>query len=149
MELICILKHWQNFWPIPDHISYLYSVKSCFHLVFATVLVLGSIIFIQAQKSEGSCSYADAFESGALELVAEIPAGCSGGSLFSDGIDHPLTAFESEEGSLKFLAFLIQRTQIVQRKTQLQIHLELKPILGLQAGRTIYRPLRNDPPPIC
>ena len=109
--------------------------------MFAGALLLGSLILFNNQKSECLTQAGESPGIEHIELQAEVPSNNAAESFTG-------LVFVFNSGKLKYLKNLDFTDHQVRMKTQMQIHLELKPVLGLQSGPYLYHRTSYDDPPV-
>jgi hypothetical protein len=124
-------------------------VKHFLHLISAVALLLGAILVLNIQKSGETSLPAPALEIGSMQLLADIPGDHGAVFCFKSGLHRLEKVFESISGKLNHRAFLNSRAQVIRSKSQLQIHLELKPLLLIRSGPCLSLADRYDDPPRC
>jgi len=124
-------------------------VKHFLHLISAVALLLGTLLILDIQKSGEESLSAPALEIGSMQLLADIPGDHGAAYCFTSGLHRLETVFESISGKLGYRAFLNGQTMVARSKTQLQIHLELKPLLMIRTGLCLSLADRYDDPPHC
>lgn len=122
-------------------------MKNYFHILFVGAVLLGSLIIFNKQNDERSSQLADKYELVQTELLAEISSSQTDATTLPAYMHKPEIAFESIAGNLKHLGFLKSAEHQVRSKTQLQIHLELLPVFGIQSGQFLPHFTGPDDPP--
>lgn len=123
-------------------------MKNYFHLLFVAGILLGSLIIFNNQKSENPRQLADKYEPVQTELLAEISSNQTAASTLASYRHKQEIAYESKAGNLKHLEYLNSTEHQVRSKTQMQIHLELLPVFGIQSGQYHHHYSRSDDPPL-
>ena len=108
--------------------------------MFAGALLLESLILFNNQKSECLTQVGENPGIEHIELQAEVPSNSATESFTG-------LVFVFNSGKLKYLKNLDFTNHQVRIKTQMQIHLELKPVLGMQSGQNLYYRTSYDDPP--
>jgi hypothetical protein len=123
-------------------------VKSYFHTLFVAAVLLGSLIIFNHQTSERVAPSANQPDPVHLELVAELCLNQITASIapLQKQIQDPDKILVS--GNLKHLEYLNSTEDQVRIRTQMLIHLELLPVLGIQSGRNLHQYCRDDDPPL-
>jgi hypothetical protein len=124
-------------------------VKHFIHLISAVALFLGTLLILDLQKSGEESPQAPALDIGSMQLLADIPGNHGAVFCFTSGWHRLVTVFESISGKLNHRAFLIVQALVSRSKSQLQIHLELKPLLMIRSGPRLSLADRYDDPPHC
>lgn len=124
-------------------------MKHFLHLISAVALLLGTLLIMNIQRSGEESLSAPALEMGSMQLLADIPGDNGAVFCFTSGLHRPDTVFESISGKLSYRAFLTGQALVSRRKAQLQIHLELKPLLMIRSGPCPALADRYGDPPLC
>jgi hypothetical protein len=124
-------------------------VKHFIHLISAVALFLGTLLILDLQKSGEESPQAPALDIGSMQLLADIPGNQGAVFCFTSGWNRLETVFESISGKLNHRAFLNGQALITRSKSQLQVHLELKPLLMIRSGPRLSLADRYDDPPHC
>ena len=116
--------------------------------MFSGALLLGSLIVFNGQKSE-----CDTLETGNpdiehIDLQAEVCSNKTAASSVPSYRHNSGVVYESISGNLNHLEYLNLAKHLIRIKAQMQIHLELKPVIGFQTGRNLHHRSRYDDPPI-
>ena len=124
-------------------------MKHFLHLISAVALFLGTLLILDLQKSGEELSSAPSLEIGSMQLLADIPGDHGAAFCFTSGLLRLKTVFESISGKLNHRAFLIGQALVSRSKSQLQVLLELKPLLMIRSGPRLSLADRYDDPPHC
>ena len=114
-------------------------MKHHFHFLFAAALLLGSLILFNNQKSECLSELKENPQIEHMELLAE--------SLVQS--DRPVTGIVYKISSRKLRQSKSPDLKVLQvcMKRQMQIHLELKPVIAKLSGPyLLHRPSYDEPP---
>jgi len=115
--------------------------------MFATALLLGSLILFNSQKSESTRQVAEIPDIEYIDLQAEVPSNTAAASLVPSKQSSG-TVLESITGKLKHPEYLNFAAHQVLIKTQIQIHLELKHLIGFQSDTYLHHRSSYDDPPL-
>jgi hypothetical protein len=110
---------------------------------------MGTLLILDIQKSGEESLSAPALKIGSMQLLADIPGDHGAEFCFTSGLHRLKTVFESISGKLSYRAFLIGQPLVARSKSQLQIHLELKPLIMIRSGPCLSLADRYDDPPHC
>ena len=115
--------------------------------MFAGVLLLGSLILFNNQKSECLTQLRENPEIEHIELLAEVPPSNAPESSVQSNRKYSGIVHEFISAKLKQLEYRNITDHQVRMKTQMQIHLELLPVLGIQSGQDLHHRSSYDDPP--
>ncbi len=121
-------------------------MKHYFQFIFAGVLLLGSLILFNNQKSECLTQLRENPEIEHIELLAEVPPSNVPESSVQSNSKSSGIVHEFISGKLKQLEYRKFTDHQVRMKTQMQIHLDLKPVLSKQSGPFLYYRSSYDDP---
>ena len=115
--------------------------------MFAGILLLGSLIIFHNEKSECPGQLSENPDIEHIELQAAFPSKGATESLAQSNRHNSGLVYELISGKSKHPESLNFAEHQVRMKTQMQIHLELKPILVRRSGPYLHhRPNYDDPP---
>lgn len=115
--------------------------------MFLAAILLGSLFVFNYQKGENASQLTETPDLVQTELMAELPSSQLAASTLLSYRHNPEITLESVSGNLKHLEYLNSADYQVRRKTMMEIHLELLPVLGIQSGQYFpHRPGSEDPP---
>ena len=125
-------------------------MKHLSQLLFAGALLLGSLIMFHHQKSEPAGDLRESAPVALSELAAELPVQ----RISETDIQLiSLPSFMSDQtlsGDLRNTPYPHAASCRMRMKAQMDIYLELKPVLDLRSGRHISYPSGDgDPPGFC
>lgn len=123
-------------------------MKHYFHFLFVAGILLGSLIIFNNQNRECVTQITDNPDLVQIEFLAEICSTQTAASSLPSYRLKPEIAYESKAGNLKHLEYLNSAEHQVRSKTQMQIHLELLPVFGIQSGQYHHHYSRSDDPPL-
>jgi len=121
-------------------------VKHYFHFLFAFALLLGSLIVFNVQKPECFTLVSENPDIEHVELLAEVPSGNAAASSVQSIRPNSGIIHEFISGKLKQPENRNFADHRVRMKTQMQIHLDLKPVLSKQSGPYLYHRSSYDDP---
>ena len=124
-------------------------MKHFLHLISAAALLLGALLILNVQKPEEASRPGTVLEMGSMQLLADVPGDHGTEFCFTSGLHRLETVFESISGKLNHRAFLNGQALVTRSKSQLQIYLELKPLLMIRSGPFLSMADRYDDPPHC
>ena len=121
-------------------------MKHYFHFLFAFALLLGSLIVFNVQKPECVTLVSENPDIEHVEFQAEVPSGNA--TEYSVQSNRPNSGIVHEfiSGKLKQLEYRNFADHQVRMKKQIQIHLDLKPVLSKQTGPYLYHRSSYDDP---
>jgi hypothetical protein len=114
--------------------------------MFACVLLLSSLILFNNQKSECLSQARENPEIEHIELLAELPSSNATESSVQSNRHNSGIVHEFISGKLKQLEYRNFAHHQVRMKTQMQIHLDLKPVLSKHSGPYLYHRSSYDDP---
>lgn len=123
-------------------------MKHYFHFLIAGAILLGSLIIFNYQNSEIVTQITDNPDLEQTEFLAEICSNQTAASSLPYYRLKPEIAHESKAGNFKHLEYLNSAEHQVRSKTQMQIRLELLPVIGVQSGQYPHHYSRSDDPPL-
>jgi len=123
-------------------------VKSYFHFLFIGAVLLGSLIIFNNQQGESVSRLTDNHDPLHTQLLAEICSTRIATSIIPSQKHITNPDDELVSGNLKHLEYLNSTEHQARIKTQMQIHLELLPVLGIQSGQYLHYNSRSDDPPL-
>lgn len=122
-------------------------MKHFSQFLFLAAILLGSLFVFNYQKGENASQLTETPDLVQTELMAELPSSQLAASTLLSYRHNPEITLESVSGNLKHLEYLNSADYQVRRKTMMEIHLELLPVLGIQSGQYFpHRPGSEDPP---
>ena len=122
-------------------------MKHHFHFLFAAALLLGSLILFNNQKSECLSQLNENPQIEHMELLAEIPSrNATESRVQSDRYIWEIV-YKFISRQFRHPESLDYKEHQVCMKRQMQIHLELKPLIAKLSGPyLLHRPSYDDPP---
>ena len=111
------------------------------------VILLGSLILFNKQKSESDTQITDNPDLVHIELLADICSNQIAASTLTSHRHIPELADAFKAGNLKHLEYLNSADNQARIKMQMLIHLELLPVLGIQSGQDLHHRSSYDDPP--
>lgn len=116
--------------------------------MFAGILLLGSLIIFNNDQSESPGQLSENPDIEHIELQATFPSKGATESPAKSNSHHSGLVYELISGKSKHPESMIFAEYQVRMKTQMLIHLELKPILVQRSGPCLYQPSSYDDPPV-
>jgi len=140
MVLTFAPKSWPHCCWIDKQISYIYTVKHLFRLLFTGAILLVSLIIFNGQKNEDFAQVSEHPDIEHVELQAEI---CFARTASATTLSNWRT---SGEINVPVSEHLNDPEYLLRLKKQMQIHRDLKPELGYQSGHYLqHHSLFEDP----
>lgn len=123
-------------------------MKHYFHFLFTAALLLGSLILYTNQKSECPDQPEDKLRIEHMALQAEVPSREASESLVQSSRHHPGIVSSFTICRFRQSEFLNLTDHQVCMKRQVQIHLELKPLIADLSGTYLLHRSGYDDPPL-
>ena len=122
-------------------------MKHHFQFIFAAALLLGSLILLNKQSSESPGQLVEHPHIDQVELLAEMPANGSSESPAQSNRLHTENEYTSISSKTRLLESISSTDHRLIMKQQLQIHLEMRPLIAMHSGpMLLHRPGHGDPP---
>jgi hypothetical protein len=122
-------------------------VKYYFQYLFTAAVLLVALLIYNGQKNECTDHISGNPVTQHVELLAELSLNQLPGYTSPSYNQGPVLVNESIQSHQKGLEYLNSAAYQTQLKTQMQIHLGLKPDLDFQSGQNLYQPSRFADPP--
>jgi len=116
--------------------------------MFSCALLLVALMIFNGQKSECVTQETGNPDIERIELLAEVCSNQLASSSVPSYWRYSRVIIEAISGNFNHLEYLNLAEHQIRIKAQMQIHLELKPVIYFQSGQNLHHRSRYDDPPV-